>query len=249
MQSRVVVAMGVLAVCACAASGAHAAPSAKLHASLSPKRLGGGTTIGFGFSLGDSTGTLPPALTGLGVRLPAGMAIDTSGLGTCRAAQLAHGPRGCSRDSLVGGGSVKVEVPLGAVIRPETAVLSVFNGAPENGRTTLLFYAVGRLPIATRLIFPGVIVPRPTGDTIEVSIPLIPTLPEAPDAAIVAMSSTLGTRQFVYYRTVAHRQVRVWPRGATVPPRCPAGGFAFSSAFSFNDASTTDAATTVACPL
>jgi hypothetical protein len=78
---------------------------------------------------------------------------------------------------------------------------------------------------------------------------MIPTLPEAPDAALVAMSSTLDTRQLAaYYRTVGHRRVRFTPKVATLPARCPAGGFAFSAAFGFNDATTTTATTTVPCP-
>jgi len=176
------------------------------------------------------------------------MGVDTSGLATCAPSALAHGPQGCSRNSQVGSGSVDVKVPLGNVIRPEIAALTVFNGPRRGGHTSLLFYAIGRLPIATQLIFPGLIVPGPAGESIEAAIPLIPTLPEAPDAAIVAMSSTLGTRQLAYYRTVGHRRVRFTPKGATVPARCPAGGFPFSAAFGFNDATTATAAATMPCP-
>jgi hypothetical protein len=116
------------------------------------------------------------------------------------------------------------------------------------GHASLLFYAVGRLPIATQLVFTGVIVPGTSGESIRAAIPLIPTLPEAPDAAIVAMRSTLGTRQLTYHRTVGRRRVRFTPRGATVPARCPAGGFPFSVAFGFNDATSATAAAAVACP-
>jgi len=102
-------------------------------------------------------------------------------------------------------------------------------------------------PIATQLIFTGVIVPGPSGESIQAAIPLIPTLPEAPDAAIVAMSSTLGTRQLAYYRTTGHRRVRFTPKGATVPAHCPAGGFPFSAAFGFNDTTTATATATIPC--
>jgi len=218
-----------------------------LHVSLSPNRVGASTTIAFGFQISAPSHALPPALTLLDVRLPLGMGIDTRGLATCHPALLAHGPQGCSRNSQVGTGSVDVKVPLGEVVRPEQAVLTVFNGPRQNGRTTLLFYAAGRLPIATQLTFAGVIVPGPLGQTIKALIPLIPTLPEAPDAAIVAMSSTLGTRQLTYYRTVSHRRVHFTPKGATIPARCPASGFPFSASFGFSDASSTTAAATVPC--
>lgn len=248
MVGRIGALLGALAICACPASSAQAAQSAKLHVSLTPNRLRASTTIAFGFQITAPNHALPPALTLLNVRLPPGMGIDTSGLATCRSTRLTHGPQGCSRNSRVGTGSVDVKVPLGDVVRPEKAALTVFNGPRQNRHTTLLFYAAGRLPIATQLVFTGVIIPSPQGQIIEASIPLIPTLPEAPDAAIVAMSSTLGTRQLTYYRTVGHRQVRFTPKGATLPVRCPAGGFPFSAGFGFNDASTTAAATAVPCP-
>ncbi|HEV3047051.1 MAG TPA: hypothetical protein VGY13_06775 [Solirubrobacteraceae bacterium] len=245
--------LGAAAICSSCLGGAlasgtaapaSAATSATLHVGLSPERLGASTTMFFDFILAAPGSPLPPALTTLDVRLPPGMGVDTAGLATCRAAQLARGPQGCSRDAEVGTGSVSVEVPLGNVIRPEIAALTVFNGARQDGRTTLLFHAVGRLPIATQLVFPGVIVPGAAGQTIEASIPLIPTLPEQPDAAIVAMSSTLGTRELRYYRGRA----RIWPKGATLPARCPAGGFPFTADFAFNDHSAASAAATVACP-
>jgi hypothetical protein len=247
MPARLGALVGVLAMCACMAGVAQAAQTGKLQVSLSPERLAASTTIAFGFQISAPDGALPAALTLLDVRLPPGMGVDTSGLATCTSSALAHGPQGCSRNSQVGSGSVDVKVPLGDVIRPEIAALTVFNAPRKGGHTSLLFYAVGRLPIATQLIFTGVIIPGSSGESIQAAIPLIPTLPEAPDAAIVAMSSTLGTRQLTYYRTLGHRRVRFTPKGATVPARCPAGGFPFSATFGFNDASTATATATVTC--
>jgi hypothetical protein len=235
--------------CAWASAGAQGVQSATLHVSLSPEQLGASTTIDFGFQIGAPGETLPPALIQLDVGLPQGMGIDTAGLAMCaKATLLAHGPGGCSSNAQVGTGSVYVKVPLGNVIRPERAKLTVFEGPRQDGRTTLLFYAAGRLPIATQLIFPGVIVPGPRGESIEASIPLIPTLPNAPDAAIVEMTSTLGTLTRSYHQTVGSRRVRFIPKGATIPTRCPPGGFPFSAEFRFSDASATTASTSVACP-
>jgi hypothetical protein len=248
MLARLGALIGALTMCACSAGAAQAAQSAKLHVSLSPERLGASTTISFGFQITAPGAALPAALTLLDVRLPPGMGVDTRGLATCTPAALAHGPRGCSRNSQVGSGSIDVRVPLGNATRPEIAALTVFNGPRKGGHTTLLFYAIGRLPIATQLVFTGVIVRGSSGESIQAAIPLIPTLPEAPDAAIVAMRSTLGTRQLAYYRTVGRRRVRFTPKGATLPARCPAGGFPFSVAFGFNDATTATAAATVGCP-
>jgi hypothetical protein len=241
--------LGVLLTCACSADGAQAAENAKLHVGLRPERLGASTTLGFGFQIEAPEGALPAALTQLDVQLPAGMGVDTSGLATCTEAKLEkHGPQACSRNATVGTGSVRVQVPLGTVIRPEIAKLTVFNGPRNGGDTTLVFDAIGKLPIATQFVFTGVIVPGPQGDSMQATIPLIPVLPNTPDGAIVEMTASLGTRSQTYFRTVKGRRVRFDPKGATLPASCPAGGFPFSATFGFNDGSTVGAASSVGCP-
>jgi len=247
MKGRIGVLAGALLICASLAGSADAAQSAKLQVSLNPKRLGASTTLAFGFQIEAPGGALPAALTQLDVRLPAGMGVDTSGLATCTEAKLEHDPQACSSNARVGTGSVKVQVPLGNVTRPEIAKLTVFNGPRKGGRTTLLFDAIGKLPIATQLIFPGVIVPGPQGESIEATIPLIPTLPNTPDAAIVEMTATLGTRSQSYFRTVGGRRMRFTPKGATLPGSCPAGGWPFSATFGFGDGTSASAAAAVGC--
>jgi len=240
--------LSVVALCACSPAAAQALTTANLRVGVRPQRLGAGTTITFGFQIASAGQALPAALTRLVVRLPAGMGIDTSGLSSCASAPLlAHGVNACPADARVGSGSVYVKVPLGDVVRLERATLTVFNGPRGKGRGTLLFYAVGRVPIATRLVFTGAIVPSPLGWSIEARIPLIPTLPESPDGAIVQMTSTVGTRGRIYHRMVGGRRVRFTPKGATLPRTCPAGGFPFSAEFDFNDTTSATAATTVAC--
>jgi hypothetical protein len=237
-----------LLICARLAAPAQGAQSAQLRVSLNPLRAGASTTISFSFRIGATEGALPAALTQLEVRLPPGMGIDTSGLATCARGSLAHGPQGCSANARVGGGSVKVEVPLGNVTRPEDAALSVFNGIPQDGHTTLVFYAAGHVPIATQLVFVGVVIPSLRGPLIDAPIPLIPTLPDTPDAAIVEMRASLGTLGRSYYRTVAGKRVRFTPKGPTLPARCPAAGLPFSAEFHFDDGSAAAASSTVACP-
>ena len=153
-----------LVICACLGRRRRgAAQSAKLQVSLNPKRLGASTTIAFGFQIEDRRRGAAPALTQLDVRLPAGMGVDTSGLATCTRSQAGTRPAGLLEKRTGGTGSVKVQVPLGNVTRPEIAALTVFNGPRKGGRTTLVFDAIGKLPIATQLIFTGVIVPGPLG--------------------------------------------------------------------------------------
>lgn len=249
MRLLVALSLCTVAVSAPAAVGVEATPpTASLRVAVSPERLGGSTTISFGFTIASNGRTLPPALTVLEVALPAGMGVDLSGIQPCaKNALLARGRSGCTANSQVGAGSVVVRVPLGNVTRTEKAVLTVFDGPRQSGHTTLLFYALGSLPIATRLVFPGVILSGARGPRIEAAIPLIPTLPEAPDAAIVAMNSTIGTRQRSYYRMVGRRRERIAPKGATLPVGCPAGGLPFAASFAFSDGATTTAAANVMC--
>jgi hypothetical protein len=239
---------GALLIFASLAGSADAAQTAKLHVSLNPKRLDVSTTLAFGFQIEAPEGALPAALTQLDVRLPPGMGVNTTGIATCTEAKLEHGPRSCSLGARIGTGSVKVQVPLGNVTRPEIAKLTVFNGPRKGGHTTLVFDAIGKLPIATQFVFTGVIVPGSQGDSIEATIPLIPVLPNTPDSAIVEMTATLGTRSQTYYRTVGGRRAPFTPKGATVPSSCPAGGFPFSATFEFNDGSTASATADAGCP-
>jgi hypothetical protein len=250
MRPLVVLALCVLVVCVPTAVGEEALPpAASLHVAVSPERLGGSTTISFGFTIAAGEQSLPPALTVLNVGLPAGMGVDLGGLRPCsESALLAHGRSGCSANSQVGSGSVVVRVPLGNVIRTENAALTVFDGPRRGGHTTLLFFAAGSLPIATRLVFPGVILANAREPHIEALIPLIPTLPEAPDAAIVAMDSTIGTLQRRYYRTVGGRRESIAPKGATLPANCPSGGFSFFASFAFGNGAGATAAAHVECP-
>jgi hypothetical protein len=235
-----------------ASAATAAAPTATLHVGLSPERPGGSTTLSFGFRIAAVGEALPPALTRLEVGMPAGMGVDLDGMQACtKAALLARGARGCSANSQVGTGSVVVRVPLGETIRTENAALSVFDGPRQGGHATLLFYAAGRLPIATQLVFSGVIGAsggaNAGGPTIKAGIPLIPTLPESPDAAIVVLNAAISTRQRSYYRTADHRRVRIMPKGATLPASCPAGGFPFRASLGFNDGMATSAVVSVAC--
>ena len=60
----------VALVCACLPGTATAAESVSLHATLTPERLGQGTTIGFDLQITAPAGRVPPPLTGADVRYP-----------------------------------------------------------------------------------------------------------------------------------------------------------------------------------
>lgn len=246
-----------LTVAACVCCGlpgvATATQTARLDVQLTPERLGAGTTIIFGFQITGGRGKVPSPLTELDLSYPAHLGIGTSGLGfeTCRPAKLeAQGPAGCPPDSRMGYGSALVEVPFGPQVIRETATIRTFSAPVKDGQLALLFYAAGISPIDAELVFPAVIAnaPAPFGGSLDTTLPLVSSVPEAPDAAVVRLRATIGPLNLTYYERVRGRRVGYKPRGIVLPRTCPRGGFLFSASFSFQDGSHTTASDAVPCP-
>jgi hypothetical protein len=238
---------------ACLPPAAGAAQIVRLSAALTPERLGAGTTISFGFTVKTTTGEVPSPLVGVDLLYPANLGLATSGLGlaTCDAAILeALGPPGCPSQSQMGYGSGLVEVPFGPRILQEPATTKVFMAHIRNGDLSLIFYASGEEPVNAQIIFPGLVLPAPNpyGGELATTIPLVPTLPGAPDAAVVKLSTTIGPAHLTYYEVVHGRYLPYHPKGIVLPRICPRGGFKFAAHFTFQDGTQASARTTVPCP-
>jgi hypothetical protein len=245
--------LAVAVVFACAPDTASASQSARLTVSLAPEHLGRSTTVHFGFQISAAPGQVPSPLTELDVRYPPHFGVGTSGLGVekCSAATLeADGPAGCPADSLMGHGSAFAEVPFGKDIVGETASVAVVRAPAQNGHTALLFYAEGTSPVSAAVVFPGQLwgATRPFGGELRIAVPLVPSLPEGPDVAVVRVTSTIGPSHLTYYEDARGRRVPYRPRGITLPTRCPKGGFRFGASFGFLDGSHVSDATSVPCP-
>jgi hypothetical protein len=226
---------------------------ATLNASFDPDRLGAPTTISFGFHLASAEGTAPPPLTGLDLKLPAGMNYTTTtlGLAICRPAVLAaNGIAGCPPDSRLGYGSAYVEVPFGTGAGHEIPEVQAVAGPSPRGNLTVLFYANGLYPISAQLAFSGEVLPDTGrfGSQLQTTVPLVTSVPGGPDVSVVSVTSTIGPSHLTYYKHVHGRLVAFQPRGVSVPEGCPRGGFPFAAEFSFQDGSRTSAQTTVPCP-
>jgi hypothetical protein len=236
--------------------GAGAAPEpeqASLHASFTPDRLGVSTTIEFGFHLQTASGLAPPPLTNVTLHMPAGMnyTLTTLGLAICRpAVLLARGPAGCPPNSRVGSGGAFVEVPFGTGSGHELPEIQAVTGPSHDGNMVVLFYANGQFPVSAQLVFAGEVLPDhgAFGSQLATAVPLIPSVPNGPDVSIVDVHATIGPAGLTYYRHVHGRLRPFHPLGVGVPERCPRGGFPFSAIFTFQDGSSTSAATTVPCP-
>ncbi len=235
-----------------------AAQSASLVASFRPEKLGAPTTISVAFRIVSSPPSSQTPLRSVSLELPSEMGIATSGLGleNCLVSRLeALGAKGCPADSLMGRGTATAEIPIAGEVIVESARVEVFSAPVQSGRLALLVYASAESPVFAQLVFPAIVVPAapPYSEGIETSVPLVPSLPGAPDVAVTRFQMALGTTSrgpghFSYYRWEHGRRVPFAPRGLLLPSRCPKGGFPFVAHFGFEDQSTATAHTTVKCP-
>ncbi len=251
-RTLLIVALALLS-CVCLPAVAGATQTARLRAALTPERLGAGTTISFGFTIATTTGHVPSPLIGVNLLYPANLGIGTSGLGlaTCNAHILERlGPEACPSQSQMGYGSALVEVPFGPAILHEAATTKVFMAHIHNGHLGLIFYASGEVPVDAQIVFPGLVLPapQPYGGDLATTIPLVPTLPGAPDVSVVKLSTTLGPAHLTYYERTHGRYLPYHPRGIVLPRACPPGGFKFAARFAFQDTTHAAARTTVPCP-
>jgi hypothetical protein len=253
-RTAVLAALAVALLCVLVPSSALAvAEKATLNASFSPDRLGTPTTITFGFHVATAEGTAPPPLTGLDLKMPAGMNYTTTtlGLAICQpAALIAEGLAGCPANSRLGYGSADVEVPFGTGSGHEIPEVQAVSGPSPKGNLVVLFYANGLYPVYAQLAFSGEVLPASGrfGSELAATVPLVTSVPGGPDVSVVSVTSTIGPNHLTYYKHVHGHLVSFHPRGVSVPERCPHGGFPFAAEFTFLDGSHASAQTTVPCP-
>ncbi len=172
--------------CAWLPPGAGAAQAVRLPASLTPERLGAGTTIGFGFTVSTTTGRVPSPLTGVELLYPANLGLATSGLG----------PRNLHREHPRNGTAPKAAPPSrrwatarGSWRSPsaprssrEPAHDQSLHGPSQQGHLGLVFYAGANAPSTREIVFGGLVLPasEPYGGDLATTIPLVPTLPGRP---------------------------------------------------------------------
>lgn len=224
-----------------------------MSARLTPERLGASTTIALNVRVEAAEGTVPPPLRSVALRYPENLGIALSGLGleTCTASTLeTQGPQGCPANSVMGRGSALGEIPFGPEVIRERAYVTVVRAEDEDGHIALLFDAQGISPVVANIVFPGELLPagRPYGGEISLSVPLVPSLPEAPDVAVVALEATIGPRGLTYYEQSHGAYIPYTPKGILLPDRCPRGGFPFAAALSFEGGQRSLATTRVRCP-
>ena len=228
------------------AAAAAATPAVSISTVFSPERLGAPTTVSLGFQVSAGPGQVPPPLTGIVFKYPADLGIATSGLGvaSCPTAELeALGPSICPPNSVMGSGSATAEIPVGGEVQTEHASIVLLAGPSQDGYVRLLVCATGLSPVAARIVMPSLL----EGGELKLDVPLVESLPGAPNVSVVRTQVTLGGN-LTYYEHRKGRLVAYRPKSVVLPPRCPRGGFQFSADFSFQDGSQAQARRTVACP-
>jgi hypothetical protein len=236
-------------------AAARASETARLKVAFSPYRLGHSTTLKISLQLGvaGAPNGLPPPVTRFDMKIPPDMELIGSSLGLAicpPAALLTSGAEGCSPNARLGYGSAEIEVPLGPEAVPESAGIEAEMGPPVGEQVGVLLYAEAGAPVAAQLIFPGVLFEggAASGQSLNTSVPLIPTLPGAPDISMVSLNLSLGPDGLTYYEHANGRSKAYRPQGISLPARCPRGGFRFVSDIGFQDGNTAQASSTVACP-
>lgn len=232
---------------------ASASTSARLAANFTPERLGGRTTLHFGFAFSAPPGQVPPPLTQIELRYPNNLGIPLSGLGLaqCTASILdAAGPKGCPPNSIMGHGEAFTGITLGVTPIRENAPIWVVRAPDQEGHIAVLFYSEGSTPVDTHIVFPGILLPAnsPFGGLVSIGIPLVPTLPGAPYISVIHLSATLGPIGVTYYERVAGVTLAYTPKGILLPKSCPPKGFPFAATFRFLDGSEARGSTAIPCP-
>jgi hypothetical protein len=176
---------------------------------------------------GTEYGGFPPPLIGITVDLPKGVTLHPQGFPTCPVKAIVEEkePRKCPRGSAAGPpGKVYGVVAFGKEqVKEDGEILSFF--APGGG---FEFLTIGESPVAleiptiARLEHPhggGGFGPQFTG-----AIPLVETVPGAPDASVQAIDITIGAAIRRHGKPIYY---------GTVPKTCPRGGFQAKTEFTF----------------
>ena len=214
-------------------AAASAAPKVtfKARAVPIPGFRGTGNILGAGAALqveytirGSEYGGFPPPLIGVNFFTPAGTKLHPQGFVSCSPTALKNtGPRACPKKSRVTlSGQALGVVSFGDERVQEKASIQAFF-APGDA---LQFYTQGTSPVSLEFISSSRVMGarRPYAQEFKTTVPLIETVPGAPDASTLSINVKVGAafkkgRRVTYY--------------GTVPRKCPKGGFPLKSELLF----------------
>jgi len=186
---------------------------------------GAGTALKIEYKIaGTEYGGFPPPLIGINFFTPAGSKIDTKGFPTCSPTALEQvGPSACpSKSKITIAGEALGVVSFGSErVEEKTSIMGFF--APGN---SLQFYTQGNSPVALEFISPGHYMTSSGlyAQKFVNAIPLVETVPGAPDASVLSIKVTVGA---------AYKKGKTTVYYGTEPTKCPKGGLPLKSELIF----------------
>jgi hypothetical protein len=250
---RTSAALASLAMCACLAVVAVALAAQRLtvHASFHPDRLGAATNITVTAKFQSTNGEVPTPISRITAYMPASVAFDVAGAGTCTANMLeGKGPNGCPADSRIGFGGGQGVLEIAKTFIHEPFTIDLFLAPKEEGHLVVLGFVEAKSPAFIELVIVAheVHAPRPYGIGFTFTIPPITTLPEAPDASVESAFITVGDTHAAFYEQVGGKEKLVHVRGFVLPGKCPPGGFPSRVVIGYADGSTMTTTPIFPCP-
>jgi hypothetical protein len=233
---RVILAVLPLAVMLVLPAVAPAAPTVHLRAEPVPIPhfphtgyiLGHGAALKAEFRIeGHEYFGFPPPLIGVTFFLPKGTKLHPAGFPTCPKATLeqsGRGPAACPKGSSAGPvGHALGVVAFGKELVPEETTIEPFYG--EGGE--LLFFTSGHSPVSLEILSSGRYVSAASegfGQKLVSQIPLVETVPGAPDASVQRISVEAGSAVMSGGKPLYY---------GTLPSTCPSSGFTVRAELTF----------------
>ena len=251
-KAKVLIAVGVLCACLTAAAAAWAAETLEVTASFSPDKLGAPTNVHGTATIGSTSGPLPSPIAETTVMGPAGLRVDTKGVGICNTVKLEQTLETsvCPKDSKAGFGGGVGAYELAGQVNEEPFTLNFYRGPNEDGHLVILAYLNAVSPVSVQLVLKAQVVnePKPYGLGFTFKVPPIESLPGASNATAKSIYITLGAPNAAYFETVHGKRKLVHVKGIIVPKTCPKGGFPYETQFTFEDGTTNTVKHTIPCP-
>jgi hypothetical protein len=245
--------LAALIATACLPASTHAAPTAKLHVTLTPEQLGRDTNLAFRLHINTPHGQPPTAVTELNLNYPSSLGLTVGGLGlvSCQPITLEEfGPEGCSTNARMGQGHALAEIQVGPETFSETAEIAVLRAPEQQNHIGMYFYVEAHTPLTSEIIVPGLLIPAatPSEETLQIKVPLLKVFPEGPYLALVQLDASIGSSGLTYHEHTHGHLITYKPAGILLPDTCPRGGFQFTAALTFMTGAHTTTQTRVPCP-
>ena len=170
---------------------------------------------------GNEYGGFAAPLIGVNVVEPAGTKLHPQGFVTCSPTALKDtGPSACpTKSKFTIAGEANGVVSFGNErVEEKTSVQGFF--APGGG---LQFYTQGTSPVSLEFISASHVI-YGTSPAIDTTVPLVETVPGAPDASVETIKVTAGS---------AYKKGKTTVYYGTVPKKCPKAGFPLKSELTF----------------